>query len=289
MFAAVLPQKSSLLWKGLALIAVLAVLSACARSPQDFAAPRSSAKIGAPIHGDNRPHPGVAKARALPIQGMDVARYQGAIDYNKVYAAGIHFVYMKGTEGKDYVDPAFKGNWKRAKAAGMAHGVYHFMTWCSTAAEQAAWFKKNVPYDPTALPPVLDLEWNHQSSCKVKWGKADVLEKIRVMLKAMEEHTGKLPIIYTDIPFHRDILEGEHFDNPFWLRSTAAEPPERYKSRRWMLWQWTQTGTLNGVVGEVDRNAFYGDENDWTVFLLTGCDPRMVDALGPDGRCRLVK
>jgi lysozyme len=109
------------------------------------------------------------------------------------------------------------------------------------------------------------------------------------MLKAMEEHTGKLPIIYTDITFHRDILEGEHFINAFWLRSTAAEPHQRYANRDWMLWQWTQTGTLPGVVGEVDRNAFYGDENDWTVFLLTGCDPRMVEALGPGGRCRLAK
>jgi len=118
---------------------------------------------------------------------------------------------------------------------------------------------------------------------------ADVLEKIRVMLAAMEKHTGKLPIIYTDMTFHHDILEGEHFDNAFWLRSTAAEPPERYGNRRWMMWQWTQTGVLNGVVGEVDRNAFYGDENDWTVFLLTGCDPRVVDALGPQGKCQLVK
>jgi len=43
------------------------------------------------------------------------------------------------------------------------------------------------------------------------------------------------------------------------------------------------------VIGEVDRNVFYGDENDWTVFLLTGCDPRVVDALGPKGKCQLVK
>jgi len=260
------------------------VLSACAQSPMGI-----RSEVGPPIHGDNRPHPGVAKARALPIQGMDVARYQGAIDYTKVYAAGVHFVYMKATEGKDYVDPAFADNWRRARQSGMAHGAYHFMTWCSTAAQQAAWFVKNVPNDPTALPPVLDLEWNHDSSCKNKFPKADVLEKIRVMLAAMEKHTGKLPIIYTDMTFHHDILEGEHFDNAFWLRSTAAEPPQRYGNRRWMMWQWTQTGVLNGVVGEVDRNAFYGDENDWTVFLLTGCDPRVVDALGPQGKCQLVK
>ena len=225
----------------------------------------------------------------MPIQGMDVARYQGSIDFKKVYASGVHFVYMKGTEGKDYLDPNFRTNWAKAKSAGMARGVYHFMTWCSTAAEQAKWFTKMVPADADALPPVLDLEWNHDSSCKAKFTKAETLEKIHVMLDAMEKHTGKLPIIYTDITFHRDILEGEHFVNAFWLRSTAAEPHQRYANRDWMLWQWTQTGTLNGVVGEVDRNAFYGDENDWTVFLLTGCDPRMVEALGPGGRCRLAK
>jgi lysozyme len=265
---------------GLALVA----LAACAQSPAAF-----HSEVGRPIEGDNRPHPAVAAARSMPIQGMDVARYQGAIDFRKVYASGVHFVYMKSTEGDDYVDPAFADNWKKARAAGMAHGAYHFMTWCSTAADQAAWFVKNVPADQDALPPVLDLEWNHGSSCTNKFSRDDVLEKIRVMLKVMEQHTGKLPIIYTDITFHHDILEGEHFDNPFWLRSTAAEPPQRYGNRQWMLWQWTQTGVLNGVVGEVDRNAFYGDENDWTVFLLTGCDPRMVDALGPEGRCQLVK
>ncbi|MEO8758579.1 MAG: GH25 family lysozyme [Devosia sp.] len=284
MISVALRPSVSGLWKSLAIAVLLAILSACAQSPTSF-----RSEVGPPIHGDSRPHPGVAAARGLPIQGMDVARYQGAIDYAKVYSSGVHFVYMKATEGKDYVDPAFADNWRRARASGMAHGAYHFMTWCSTAAQQAAWFKKNVPADQDALPPVLDLEWNHDSSCKKKFPRADVLEKIHLMLKVMEQHTGKLPIIYTDMTFHHDILEGEHFDNPFWLRSTAAEPPQRYGNRRWMMWQWTQTGVLNGVVGSVDRNAFYGDENDWTVFLLTGCDPRVVDALGPQGRCQLAK
>jgi lysozyme len=266
--------------RGALLLLALAMLSACARGPLG---------VGGPIEGDNRPHPAVDRARTMPIQGMDVARYQGRIDFNKVYASGVHFVYIKATEGKDYIDPAFADNWRRARASGMAHGAYHFMTWCSTAAEQAAWFSKMVPADEDALPPVLDLEWNNASSCRNRFSKADVLEKIRLMLKAMEEHTGKLPIIYTDITFNRDILAGEHFDNPFWVRSTAAEPPARYGSRDWMIWQWTQTGTIRGVPAEVDRNVFYGDENDWTVFLLTGCDPRMVDMLGPAGRCALVK
>jgi lysozyme len=91
----------------------LLALAGCARSPYEFAAAPS--RVGPPIHGDNRPHPGVDRARSLPIQGVDVARYQGEIDYGRVRAAGIHFVYMKGTEGKDYVDPAFRTNWARAQ------------------------------------------------------------------------------------------------------------------------------------------------------------------------------
>src|SRR3954468_15439025 len=113
-----LPRLSSpQLWKALAVSFVLLILSACARSPGELSA---HGKVGAPIHGDNRPHPGVNRARGLPIQGMDVARYQGRIDFDAVYGSGVHFVYMKSTEGKDYIDPAFADNWRRARAAGMA-------------------------------------------------------------------------------------------------------------------------------------------------------------------------
>jgi lysozyme len=101
----------------------------------------------------------------------------------------------------------------------------------------------------------------------------------------MEAHTGKVPIIYTDMTFHRDVLEGEHFDNAFWLRSVAAEPWQRYSNRDWLFWQWTQTGTMRGVGNEVDRNAFYGSDEEWVTFLLTGCDPRLIHRLGPQGRC----
>jgi lysozyme len=171
----------------------------------------------------------------------------------------------------------------------MPRGVYHFMTWCSTAAEQAAWFVQNIPYDPSALPPVLDLEWNNHSSCKNKPSRADALEKIRVMLDAMERHTGKLPIIYTDMNFHRDVLEGEYFPNAFWLRSTAAQPHERYTNRPWTFWQYTQTGVVPGVKGDVDRNVFYGGQEEWLMFLFTGCDPRAIAALQSTGRCQPVK
>lgn len=264
----------SFIAKTVVLVILVAVLAACGRSP---------GRIGSP--GDNNPNPEVNRARALPIQGLDIARYQGRIDFSAVRRGGIHFVYMKSTEGKDYIDPNFYDNWRRAREAGVARGAYHFMNWCSLASEQADWFVRNVPNDPDALPPVLDLEWNNASKCKNKSSREDILEKVRVMLAAMEAHTGKVPVIYTDINFHRDILAGEYFDNAFWLRSTAAEPHRRYPGRDWMFWQWTQTGTMSGVPAEVDRNAFYGSAEEWVQFLLTGCDPRSMPVLGPQGRC----
>lgn len=272
-------RRPSLVLKALATVLLLALVAACARG--------LSNRIGTP--GDNDPHPGVARARALPVQGLDIARYQGRIDFTAARAGGTHFVYIKATEGKDYVDPSFYDNWYRAREAGVARGAYHFMNWCSLASEQAAWFVSKVPNDPDALPPVLDLEWNNASKCKNKFNREDILEKVRVMLAAMEAHTGKVPIIYTDINFNRDILDGENFDNAFWLRSTAAEPAERYPGREWLFWQWTQTGTMSGVGVEVDRNAFYGSADEWVMFLLTGCDPRRIDRLGPQGRCQSLK
>lgn len=267
------------LWRPIAMLVLVVALAACGRSPTEH--------LGVP--GDNKPHPGVARARALPVQGLDVSRYQGQIDFDAARAGGTQFVYIKSTEGRDYIDPNFYENWRRARASGVAYGAYHFMTWCSLASEQAAWFIKKVPNDDNALPPVLDVEWNNHSSCRNKHDRTEILEKIRVMLAAMERHTGKVPVIYTDMNFHRDIFEGEHFDNPFWLRSTAAEPHTRYGARPYLFWQWTQTGTMAGIKTEVDRNAFAGSPDDWVTFVLTGCDPRSFERLAAEGRCRTMK
>lgn len=226
------------------------------------------AEMDSIVLGDHDPHPGVGRAHRMPVQGIDVARYQGDIDWAEVRRAGIRFAYIKTTEGGDHVDPSFYRNWEGAAAAGVARGAYHFIYWCRTAAEQALWFTMAVPRDPSALPPVLDLEWNgHSPTCPKKVPRETALEKIRVLLDAMEKHTGKKPVIYTDITFHRDVLEGELKDTPFWLRSVAAEPHERFKDRPWLFWQYTATGRVSGIKGHVDRNVFNGSVKDWERWL----------------------
>jgi lysozyme len=225
--------------------------------------------------GQTRVHPRVARAQARPIQGIDVSKYQGKIDWASVRSAGTHFAFIKATEGGSLVDERFIENWHGAKQAGVARGAYHFMFWCRSADEQAAWFKRTVPNDPDALPPVLDLEWNAQSrTCPRRFPREEALGMIRVILHEMEAHTGKRPIIYTDITFHRDVLEGELSKYPHWVRSVAAEPQERYANRPWLMWQYTAAGRLPGIQTDVDLNAFYGSSADWAKFLAASCDPR---------------
>ena len=107
----------------------------------------------------------------------------------------------------------------------------------------------------------------------------------RHLLDEMEAHTGKRPIIYTDITFHADVLEGAFTDYPMWVRSVAAEPHERYADRWWTFWQYTTTGRVPGIVGDVDRNVFYGTESHWRTMVATECDPRDVKELQPLGLC----
>ena len=214
--------------------------------------------------GDAAPHEGVSKAHRMPVQGIDISRWQGEIDWRAVARSGKRFAFIKATEGGDHLDPEFRRNWDAAKRAGLARGAYHFIYWCRPIEDQIAWFTAHVPRDPDALPPVIDAEWNaHSRSCPSRIDHDVARAKIATMFEALTRHYGQRPIIYTDIPFHEDVLEGRMTREDFWIRSTAAEPHERYRRRPWRFWQFTTTGRVPGIKGDVDRNAFAGSVRDW--------------------------
>lgn len=199
------------------------------------------------------------------IHGIDVAKYQGEIDWHAVRASGVSFAFIKATEGADRLDEKFHANWAAAKAAGVPRGAYHFSYWCSPIERQIAWFKRHVPVERDALPPVLDLEWNFQSpTCPRRIPKEQALAAIHKFLRAMEAHYGKRPIVYVDIPFHRDVLSnGELSDYPVWVRSVRAQPQVRYPGRRWAFWQYSDRANVPGIRGKVDKNVFAGSRSEW--------------------------
>ncbi len=205
---------------------------------------------------------------AHPIHGIDIAKYQGDVDFQRVKDAGVSFVFIKATEGGDHVDMRFRDNWEKARAAGLPRGAYHFAYWCRPMKEQAAWFIANVPNDPDAMPPVLDVEWNNDSrTCRRKVPKEEALLEMRDFLWAVEQHYGKKPIIYADYNFYKDIMADGHFTSyPFWVRSVKYLPNDRF-NRTWSFWQYTAKGSVPGVQGDVDRNVFSGTKEHWRMLV----------------------
>ena len=211
---------------------------------------------------------GYPKPTDYPIHGIDVSKYQGVIDWNSVARSGVKFAWIKATEGGDHLDEQFQANWQGAKLAGVARGAYHFMYWCRPPIEEATWFEQNVPVDADALPPVLDVEPTPDSrTCRRHLERDATIADMKVVLNEMERHFGKRPIIYTNVQFYRAIIAGAFADYPIWVRSTKHHPARPYGDRDWQFWQYQANGSVPGIEGEVDRNVFYGDQNQWQAFL----------------------
>ncbi|MDB5570320.1 MAG: Lysozyme [Hyphomicrobiales bacterium] len=205
------------------------------------------------------------------VHGIDVSRYQGDIDWQTVKASGIKFAWIKATEGADHLDEKFAQNWNGAKAAGVPRGAYHFVYWCRPHHEEINWFKRNVPVEADALPPVLDVEATPTSrTCKRTLHREEVVAQMREMLLDMERHYGKKPVIYVTVDFYESIMHPNEFsDYPVWVRSTKYAPHVKYPGRKWHLWQYQSDARIPGIRGKVDRNAFHGTTGQWSAWLAS--------------------
>lgn len=203
------------------------------------------------------------------VHGIDVSKYQGDIDWNAVRNSGVEFVWIKATEGANHIDSKFQQNWIGAKQAGIPRGAYHFVWWCRDPREEIEWFKANVPNEPDALPPVLDVEATPDSkSCKRTLHREEVLADMRIMLQEMERAYGKRPVIYVTVDFYQHVMHPNEFsDYPIWVRSVKYSPPVTYPGRRWAFWQYQSDGYVPGIRGKVDRNAFAGTRAQWNAWL----------------------
>ncbi len=232
--------------------------------------PENYPAFGIPaMFGDTKPiewreHP--IRPDNYAVHGIDAARYQGEIDFATARANGVAFAWLKATEGGDHLDPGWAINAPRARSAGMPVGAYHFYYFCRTPAEQARWFIKTVDKRPGDLPPVLDMEWNHQSSCKARPDPQTVRDAIQEYSRNVAAHYGTRPVIYTTPDFYEDNALGQLAGAEFWLRSVAEHPSERYPDERWTFWQYSGTGVARGVKGNVDLNAFAGSPESFAAW-----------------------
>jgi lysozyme len=177
---------------------------------------------------------------------------RGEIDWADVAKDGVHFAYIKATDGGDWRDPLFAKNWAEARKAGLATGAYHFFTLCRPGADQARNFLAALPREGTMLPPVVDLEY--VGNCARNPTKAELKAEVEVFLAAVEGQLGRKAMLYVPVDFlaaYGDALP----DRPLWRRSIFREPHKN----DWVLWQYHFAARVPGVDGGVDLNVFNGD------------------------------
>lgn len=198
--------------------------------------------------------------------GIDISRYQGAIDWKQVGKrqdgkTTIHFAFIKATEGGGHVDPQFRRNWEAAAKQGIRRGAYHYFLPAVDPAAQARHFISRVQLHAGDLPPVLDVEETRGVPA------ATLRNRIARWLESVEKHYGVRPILYTYVDFYEQTL-GDRFDAyPLWV-AHYLQPHQPRIRRDWAFWQFSEKARISGIRGVVDLNAFQGDAAAFQRLLL---------------------
>lgn len=183
------------------------------------------------------------------IRGIDVSRYQSHIDWALLTEQDkLHFIFMKATEGRTYIDPTFKKRWKAARQHGLIRGAYHYYQPNKDAVAQARHFIQTVPLKAGDLPPVLDVEDLFRVPSQ------QVVEGVQAWSDLIEKRYGVRPIIYTSLHWYQAYLGAAFPKHVFWVaRYARHEPPVK-----WIFWQYSSRTYMDGVQGRVDGNVFVG-------------------------------
>ncbi len=194
--------------------------------------------------------------KTYPIRGIDVSHHQGSIDWSKLKTEKISFVFIKATEGNDFVDPKFLSNWNNARKHGLAVGAYHFFTFCSSASDQANNFIKTVPKVKGSLPAVIDIEFI--GSCKHQPSINEYQTSVQIFINLVKNHYAQEPIIYSTYESYKGYLDTLFVRSPLWMRDIYSKPSLGNR-RQWLFWQYSNRGRINGINAYVDLNVFKKD------------------------------
>ena len=183
--------------------------------------------------------------------GVDVSKHQGKIDWNNL-DTNIDFVYIKATEGGDFVDKKFKENWNGCK---IKKGAYHFFNPKTDPNKQMKNFLGQYKPKKGDLIPVIDVEkvrsWNRRNAKKYT-------DRLETFIKLVHKECGVYPIIYTNGKFWEDYVN-PNFNSPLpgilWIADYRIDKvPYTGPFEEWEIWQWTCKGKVKGIKGSVDLN-----------------------------------
>lgn len=192
------------------------------------------------------------------LVGIDVSRYQGDIDYEKVKNAGCEFVMMRigvqsGFKKDVSIDSYYLKNIEKAKKAGLKVGVYLYSTAVSDkiAKEQAEWVIKTLNGTELDFPIAFDWE-NWQYIREYEISLYDLSSAYLTFANYIEEH-GYKAMLYGS-KYYLENMWMDKGDYPVWL---AHYTQKTSYASDYIMWQFSQIGEIDGISSDVDLNVFY--------------------------------
>lgn len=186
-------------------------------------------------------------------EGIDVSGWQGTINYAEVKNAGIQIVYMKASEGTNFVDPYFNQNYENAKANGLKVGFYHYLTARSIedAINEARFFVSVIAEKIPDCRLAMDFESFGNLS------PSEITQIGLTFMQTVENLSKKQMIIYSDTSNASYRFFGELTNYPLWVAQYEVEEPTPNGNwSTWAGWQYTDAGEVPGISGYVDRDKF---------------------------------
>ena len=186
-------------------------------------------------------------------QGIDVSGYQGNINFREVKEAGIDIVYIKSSEGSNYIDSHFERNYEQARANGLKIGFYHYVTARTEeqARRQAQFFVSVISGKVADCKLAMDFESFGSLS------REEINRIGLVFLQTVEQLSGKEVILYSNAYTANNIWRGELTNYPLWVAQYGVNEPQNNGTwDSWAGWQYTDMGEVNGISTYVDRNRF---------------------------------
>ncbi len=198
------------------------------------------------------------------VNGIDVSKWQAEINWKKVKAAGVKFVFIRcgytalSDKFAMYEDEYFRKNIQGAYDAGIEVGIYFFSNSITTSeAKQEA--KKTLELisdykHMITLPVVYDFEAFSNAYRAYGLSKAQVT-KNTIAYSDLIRQAGFTPMYYGSPNFLEssfDVAQLTNYD--CWLANYTTKTTYRGD---YIYWQYSSTGQVDGIVGNVDCNFFY--------------------------------
>lgn len=191
----------------------------------------------------------------MAYQVLDLSAWQKVSDFYQVKDAGVWGVMVKATEGTSYLSPAFFETCQAARQAGIHTGAYHYLRASNPeeARQEADFFLSKASQMVLDMPLAVDIEAQEQ-------GPIRNLAPIASAFCNRVQDAGYYAMIYSSLNWFLTKLSDPSLDvYDRWIAQIKAGITEVEYDKAYGMWQYSWTGNIPGIQGNVDLDWAYKD------------------------------